>query len=83
MSSNDERIAVLETTISHIDTSLIEIKQDIKTLTESTRQEMKSMNEKMDSRFDKMNDRLWNLFFWMIAGFASTLGIVAHALHWI
>jgi hypothetical protein len=77
--SNDERIAVLETTINHIDASLMSLNQDNKAIVEMIR----LLNDKFDARFDKLSDRIWSSFLWMIAGFASVLGIIAHALHWI
>lgn len=94
---NDERIAVLETTINHIDASLIGITQELRRLNEridsfSNRMDGKFdsidgkfnyIEEKLDKKFDKLNDRLWTLFFWMIAGFASILGIMAHGFHWV
>lgn len=70
--SNEERLAVLETTNTHIIESLFRIENRIINL-----------DTKVDSRFDKLNDRMWTLFFWMIGGFASILGILAHADHWV
>jgi uncharacterized coiled-coil protein SlyX len=88
--SNDERIAVLETTINHIDATLLGISQEIKRLNEKfdnkidgINAKIDGLNTKMDNRFDKLNDRIWTLFFWMIGGFAGTLGILAHVQHWL
>lgn len=72
MASTEERLAVLETTIIHIDSTLTEIKQGL---------------NKLDNRIDRLDSKIDSNFKWllgmMIGGFASVLGIVAHALHWL
>jgi uncharacterized coiled-coil protein SlyX len=81
--SNDERIAVLETTSSHILTTLDEIKLAISKIDTKLDSRFDSLNTKIDSRFDKLNDRMWSQFYWMVGGFAGVLMIMAHGFHWI
>lgn len=50
---------------------------------DSLEKKMDRIDEKIDTRFDSLNTRMWNLFFWMIAGFASMFGLIAHTQHWI
>ena len=80
---NTTRIAVLETTASHIHETLERIEK-----------RLDSMNEKIDKGFsevngrvDKINDRLWSNFLWLlgviVGVFMSVTGFIAHALHWI
>ncbi len=76
--SNDERIAILETTIHHTDVSLLELKHDLKVMLEK----IEARFDKMDARLEKLNDRLWTQFYWMMGGFAGILAVVAHAFHW-
>ncbi|MEK6880068.1 MAG: hypothetical protein AABY22_10690 [Nanoarchaeota archaeon] len=81
--SNDERMAVLETTINHVNITLEDIKNSINRLNNKMEDGFNMLNNKIDIRCDKLNDRLWTLFFWMIGGFAAILGIMAHGFHWI
>lgn len=87
---NTTRIALLEQSIGHIGQSLLRIE---KTLTDGFNRvddEIKRLDAKIDNRFDSLsgrmdslNGRLWQLFFWMIGGFAGILALLAHAVHWI
>ena len=81
--SNEERLAVLETTNTHIIDSLSRIENRLINLDIKVDSNFKLLDSKIDTRFDKLNDRMWTLFFWMIGGFASVLGILAHAEHWV
>lgn len=73
--SNDERIAVLENTNAHILDSLARIEN-----------RLIALDNDMRSGFRDINNQMWSNFKWtlgmMIGGFASMLGIVAHAVHW-
>lgn len=77
--TNDERMAVLETTIHHTDVSLLELKHDLKVMLEK----MESRFDKIEAKFEKVNDRLWSQFYWMVGGFAGTLLIMAHGFKWV
>lgn len=74
--SNDERIAVLETTINHIDASLADLRQDIK-----------RMMDRMENKFDTLDKKIDSNFKWlltiMIGGFVGTWGVLSHVLHWV
>jgi predicted nuclease with TOPRIM domain len=41
------------------------------------------LEDKMDEGFKTLNSRSWSNFYWMIAGFASLLTIIAHGFKWI
>ncbi len=99
--SNDERIAILETTIHHIDASLTGITQELRRLAEridhkfdKIEDKFNKIEEKIESKFDRIDQRFLEMdrkidsnFKWllgiMLGGFASTLGLIAHAVHWL
>lgn len=87
---NDERIAIVETTINHINVTLDEIKKSLVKIDskldsrfDHLNSKIDSLNDKVDSRFDKVHDRIWTQFYWMIGGFASIAAVIAHGFHWI
>ena len=80
--SNDERIAVLETTSAHISEALSRIENKLAALDTKIDNGMTNLNNKLDSRFDKLNDRMWVQFYWMIASYAGLLAVMAHGFHW-
>ena len=41
------------------------------------------MSERIDKRFEKIESRIWYNFYWMIAGFAGILAVMAHGFKWI
>jgi hypothetical protein len=92
MSSNnhESRITRLEVTQENISQALIDIKSTLVSLDnkidnkfDTLDGKISNLDKKFDTKFDSLNNRLWTNFFWMIGGFASVLGIVAHALHWV
>lgn len=70
--SNDIKIAVLQTTSSHINETLNDIKM-----------RLNQIESKMDSRFDKLDSRIWQVMILGIAGFCGTFALFAHAFKWI
>jgi hypothetical protein len=69
MPSNDERLAVLETVILNINTTLIDIRQDNKRLEDSIRQDIRRLDEKIDridqkfdTKFDAMDRKFESRF---------------------
>jgi len=87
---NDERIAIVETTINNINITLNEIKSALVRIDnkldsrfDHLNSKIDSLNDKVDSRFDKVNDRIWTQFYWIIGGFATITAIMAHGFHWI
>ena len=66
--SNTTRIAVLETTISHINETLKKIEKRF---------------DKIDERFDKLDNRMWQIMLFMFTGFGSTLLILANIKGWL
>jgi hypothetical protein len=52
-------------------------------ITENIKQTLIRLENKMDEGFKSINNRLWVNFYWMIAGFASLLTIIAHGFKWI
>lgn len=70
--SNEERIAILETTIININSTLLDIKQDIR-----------HMSDKMGNKFDAVENRLWSNFLWLMGMMIGLAGLIAHTQHWI
>lgn len=69
---NSERIAILETTILNINTTLLDL-----------RQEMKYRFDKIDDKFDTLQNRLWSNFLWLMGMIIGLAGLIAHTQHWI
>jgi hypothetical protein len=44
---------------------------------------LEKLDSKIDDGFKQMNSRIWDNFCWGVAGIASVLGLIAHALRWI
>jgi predicted component of viral defense system (DUF524 family) len=70
--THETRIALLEQTCSNINETLKNIRMDIKEL-----------DVKIENKLDKISNRIWFNFYWGVAGIASVLGVLAHALKWI
>ncbi len=88
--SNAERLAILETTILNINSTMLEIKQDLKYGFEKVDQKFDSidkkfasMDHKMDSKFDSLQNRLWSNFLWLMGMIIGLSGLIAHTQHWI
>lgn len=88
--SNEERIAVLETTILSINATLLDIKQDIRSQADRTnnqiqevKQDIRYLSDRMDTKFDRLESRLWHNFLWLMAMIFGLAGLVAHAYHWL
>lgn len=77
--SNDARIAVLETTMTNINSTLLDIKQEIKDM----KKDMKHSFELVDKKFDSINNRLWSNFLWLMGMMIGLAGLIAHTQHWI
>ena len=70
--SNDVRLAVVETTILNINSTLLDLKQEIK-----------RGFDKVDNRFDRIENRLWSNFLWLMGMIIGLAGLIAHTQHWI
>ncbi len=81
--SNDERIAVLETTCSHILEALIRIDNNISYFQNRVESKFTLLDSKIDCGLKEINNRLWTLFFWATAGFVGTLAVMAHGFKWV
>ncbi len=77
--ANDMKIALLEQTIHKFDETLIRFEYRF----DSLDKKIDFMSKRLDSKLDKLNNKIWFNFYWMIAGFTSVLGILAHCMHWI
>jgi chromosome segregation ATPase len=53
--SDDERLAIIETTLSNITTTLFDIKQDMKRQFDKVNEDMKHQFNKIDAKFDKVD----------------------------
>lgn len=88
--SNEERLAVVETTMNNINSALHDLRQDMKDFRHEMRDDMRAMRTEIgdfrnhvDNRFDKLYQRVWSNLFWTIGAIVGLAGLVAHALHWI
>ena len=70
--NNSERIAVLETTILNINSTLLDLRQD-----------MKRGFDKVENRFDKIENRLWSNFLWIMGMIIGLASLIAHTQHWV
>ncbi|MDP4145611.1 MAG: hypothetical protein Q8936_14185 [Bacillota bacterium] len=66
--NEDMRIALLEQAIGNINQTLMRIESRL---------------DRIEIRIDKLENRIWNNFYWMVGGFVSVLGLIAHVLDWI
>ena len=69
---HESRITRLEVTIENINQTLIRVEN-----------RLEHLENKIDDGFKSLNNRIWNNFYWMVAGFGSVLTLIAHSLHWI
>lgn len=69
--SNDERIAVLETTNAHILDSLARIEN-----------RLTAIDNDIKTGFKDVNNRMWSNFIWMITALAALFAVMAHGFHW-
>jgi uncharacterized coiled-coil protein SlyX len=88
--SNEARLAVVETTILNINSTLLDLKQDMKrgfdridTKFEAVDKKFEAMDRKFDTRFDRLENRLWSNFFWLMGMIIGLAGLIAHTQHWI
>ena len=77
--SSHERLAILETTILNINSTLLEIKQDLKYGFEKVDQKF----DRIDKKFDSLQNRLWSNFLWLMGMIIGLSGLIAHTQHWI
>lgn len=56
--SNDARIAVLETTILNINSTMIDIRQDVKRLSDKVDNKIDALETKMDSKIDALEAKM-------------------------
>ena len=83
--SNDERIAILETTVSHVHETLERLEKNISKGFDNVDSRLNSIDtriERTDNRIDKINDRLWSNFIWTIGAIVAVLALMAHGFHW-
>ncbi len=92
--SDDERLAIVETTLSNINTTLSDIKQDMKRQFDKIDAKFERIDAKFDAKFDafekKMDDKFnilinrnWSSFLWLMSMMIGLAGLIAHAQHWI
>lgn len=95
--SNDARIAVLETTISHIHEALERLdkrfdhvdrkfeKMDLhfEKVESKIKDSETSLRQEMHSGFRELNNRVWFIFVWVVTSFVGILGLLARSMHWI
>lgn len=76
---NEVRIAVVETTIGHINESLIRMEKRFDKIDEKL--------ETMDKKIEAINNRMWTNFLWLLGVMSAfsvgLLGIMAKGFNWI
>lgn len=94
---NEVRIAVVETTIGHINQTLIRIEKRFDSIDkrfEKIDEKLETMDKKiddklktMDGKIDAINSRMWTIFLWILGVMSSfSLGLlwtIAKGFHWI
>ena len=84
--SNEERLAILETTILNISTQLTDIRHQFDKIDlrfDAMDRKFETMDRKFESKFDAINNRLWSNFLWLAGMIAGLAGLIAHTQHWI
>lgn len=77
--SHDERLAILETTIVHVDRDLTEIKKTLK----DNREEAKIDNASLRAEIISNRAEMRQLFFWIVGCILGLVGVMAHGFHWL
>ena len=85
--SNEERLAILETTSAHILDTLARIDNRFIALDQKIDSKFDTLDKKIDSKFDTLDRKIDSNFKWlltiMIGGFVGTWGVLSHVLHWV
>jgi septal ring factor EnvC (AmiA/AmiB activator) len=93
--NDDTRLALLEQTINHIDTTLCEIKSDIKIFKQEISQKydkIENQFQRIENRFQRLEDKVDDKFKWtmgvmitLFSGLYATAlgGMIARMCHWI
>jgi hypothetical protein len=77
--STPERIAILETTILNINSTLLDLRQDMKRGFDK----IDNKFDNVDNKLDALQDRLWSNFLWLMGMIIGLAGLIAHIQHWI
>jgi predicted nuclease with TOPRIM domain len=95
---NDVRVAILETSMGHINQTLERIEKNLVRIEDKFDKKFDALDTKFDKKFDSldikfekkfdsMNNRMWNNFIWLLVtmGTFSLLlaGTMAKGFHWI
>lgn len=81
--NHETRISIVENAILEIKESMKEIKSEIKDMRQDlSKQRQESINNYIDIRNESISHFRWLLTF-IISGFVSLFGIIAHTQHWI
>lgn len=81
--NNDTRLAILETTILNINSSLQDIKQDLKRLDAKIDSKIDTLDKKIDTKFEILQARISSNFFWLMTMIIGLAGLIAHTQHWL
>lgn len=83
---NEVRIAVVETTIGHINESLIRMEKRFDKIDERF-DRIDGKLETMDKKIEAINNRMWTNFLWLLGVMSAfsvgLLGIMAKGFNWI
>lgn len=81
--NRETRLTRVEVITENINATLTRLESKIDNIDKKFDTKFDIMEHKIDSKLDKINTRIWFNFYWGVAGIASVLSVLAHALKWI
>ena len=79
----DKRFDSIDRRFDKIDQRFDKIDLRFDKVEENFKHDISRLDNKIDNGFRDVNNRLWFNFFWVVAGFAGTLSLIARLFHWI
>ena len=70
--NHESRITRLEVTIENINESLKQINNKID-----------QNSTQINNKIDKLDNRIWQIMFFIVSGFAALLAVMAHGFKWL
>lgn len=80
MGNND---AVLEKTMLNINSTLLDLRQEMRHGFEKIDQRFEAMDQKIDHKIDNVRNFIWSTFLWLTGMIIGLAGLIAHTQHWI
>lgn len=80
---HERKLTRIEIAMESINQTLLRLEKRADSIDGKLDNAAKAFDRKIDVYFKSFNDRLWNNFYWILAGFTSILGVLGRILHWI